>query len=100
MSKVGGLTTKFYRETKGLKVSGGQQVKAGTVLTRNGDRWKPGLNVVGQMHLTARCDGEVYFTRKRAASKKVSTYVNVRAAKTKTAKPKTVKKPTAKAKEA
>ena len=64
MSRVGGLTKKFYWETRGLKVSGGQTVKLGTVLTRNGDRWKPGLNVLGQMHLTAGCDGEVYFTKK------------------------------------
>jgi ribosomal protein L27 len=93
MAKVGGLTTKFYRETKGLKVSGGQEVKAGTVLTRNGDRWKPGLNVVGQMSLTAGIDGEVYFTQKRAANKKVSTYVHIRPAKA--VKPKTTKKKTA-----
>ena len=64
MAKVGGLTSKFYKETKGLKVSGGQEVKAGTVLTRNGDRWKPGLNIVGQMSLTARCAGEIYFSQK------------------------------------
>ena len=78
MSKVGGLTSKFYRETRGVKVSGGQFVRAGTVLTRQGDRWKPGLNVTGQMHLNAICDGTVYFSRKRNKYNKAVTYVNVR----------------------
>lgn len=76
--KVGGLTSKFYRETRGMKVTGGQAVKAGTVLTREGHKWQPGLNVIGQMHLTASCDGEVYFTRKRNSYKKAVTLINVR----------------------
>jgi len=75
--KVGGLTTKFYRETAGIKVAGGEKVKAGTVLTRDGDRWKPGINVIGRMHLTAKCEGEVYFTKKRK-NNKVQTYINIR----------------------
>lgn len=78
MAKKGGLTSKFYRETRGMKVSGGQVVKAGTMLTRKGDQWKPGLNVVGLMHLTASCDGEVYFTRKRGNYNRTVTYVHVR----------------------
>lgn len=81
--RVGGTASKFYRETRGLKVSGGQSVKAGTVLTRQGDHWKPGLNVIGMSHLTAACDGEVYFIRKRNAYRKVTTYINVRPAKAK-----------------
>lgn len=78
MTKVGGTTKKFYRETHGIKVSGGQNVKAGTVLTREGDKWKPGLNVIGRMNLTAACHGEVYFTRKRGNYKRAVTYVNIR----------------------
>ncbi len=78
MSKVGGLTTKFYRETKGVKVSGGQKVKAGTVLTREGDKWKPGLNVIGQMHLTAACEGEVYFSKKKGSYKRAVTYIHIK----------------------
>jgi ribosomal protein L27 len=78
MSKVGGLSHKFYRETRGVKVSGGQSVKAGTVLTRQGHRWKAGLNISGMMHLTAACDGEVYFTRKKNQYRKIVTYINVR----------------------
>ena len=79
MVRVGGLTTKFYRETRGVKVTGGQKVTSGTILTRQGDKWKPGINVNGRSHLTAACDGEVYFTKKRN-SKKVVTYINVRSA--------------------
>ena len=78
MSRVGGLTKKFYRETRGVKVSGGQTVKCGTMLTRRGDKWKPGLNVTGRMHLTAVCDGEVYFTKKRGGYNQSMTIINVR----------------------
>jgi len=79
--RVGGLTSKYYKETRGMKVSGGQQVKAGAVLTREGDKWQPGINVVGRTHLTAKCGGEVYFTRKKNSYKKVTTYINIRAGK-------------------
>ncbi len=78
MVRVGGLTKKYYKETNGVKVSGGQVVKCGAMLTREGDRWKPGLNVTGRMHLTATCDGEVYFTKKKGNYRRVVTYVNVR----------------------
>ncbi|MCK5580069.1 MAG: 50S ribosomal protein L27 [Candidatus Omnitrophica bacterium] len=78
MAKVGGLTTKFYRETRGIKVTGGQKVKSGTVLTRQGSKWKPGININGRMHLTAACDGEVYFTKKRGKDKKEVTYIHIR----------------------
>ncbi len=78
MVKVGGLTSKFYRETKGLKVSGGQSVKAGTLLTREGHKWQPGLNVTGKMHLVAVCDGEVHFTKKKNKYNKQITIINIR----------------------
>lgn len=76
--RVGGISSKYYAETRGLKVSGGQEVKAGTMLTRKGDRWKPGANVLGQMHLTAACDGEIYFTRKRGNYKRAITYIHIK----------------------
>ena len=76
--RVGGLSHKFYRETAGIKVSGGEKVKEGAVLTREGDVWKPGLNVRGRMHLSAACAGIVYFTQKRTRDGKRSTYINVR----------------------
>ena len=78
MAKVGGKTNKFYTETRGLKVSGGQVVKAGSMLTREGHRWKPGVNILGDMHLTAKCDGEIYFTRKKNRYNKAVTYINIR----------------------
>jgi len=81
MVRVGGLTKKYYKETKGVKVSGGQAVKCGTILTRNGDRWKPGLNVTGRMHLSAACDGEVYFTKKKGNYRRVVTFINIRSLK-------------------
>ena len=76
--RVGGITSKYYCETTGIKVSGGQKVKAGTVLTRKGDQWKPGLNVVGRSSLTAKVAGEVYFTRKKNAYNKIITLVNIK----------------------
>ena len=78
MVRVGGLTKKYYKETKGVKVSGGQTVKCGTMLTRDGDRWKPGANVTGRMHLTAACAGEVYFTKKKGNYRRVVTYINIK----------------------
>ncbi len=78
MVKVGGLTSKYYKETKGLKVSGGQVVKAGTVVTREGHKWQPGLNIAGKMHLVAVCEGEVYFTKKKNSYNKQITIVNIR----------------------
>ncbi len=76
--RVGGLTSKYYVETRGVKVSGGQTVKSGTVLTRQGQKWRPGLNVNGMAHLTAACDGEVYFTRKKNRYNRVITSINIK----------------------
>ena len=76
--RVGGISSKYYKETRGVKVSGGQDVTSGTVLTREGHRWQAGLNVIGRTHLTAACDGAVYFTRKRNSYKRVVTYINVK----------------------
>jgi len=88
MVRVGGLTSKYYKETRGVKVSGGQFVKAGTVLTRQGDKWKQGLNVIGRSHLTAKCEGEVYFTRKRGKFGTAITLINIRPKKNEPAKKK------------
>ena len=76
--RVGGISSKYYKETRGMKVSGGQHVKAGTVLTREGHRWQAGMNVVGRTSLNAGCDGEVYFTRKKNSSRRVITYIHIR----------------------
>jgi ribosomal protein L27 len=82
MIGVGGVTHKHYPETKGLKITGGQQVKKGAVLTREGDKWKAGLNVGGKnTTLYALCDGTVYFSTKRGTyrTKKRYTYINIKA---------------------
>ena len=76
--RVGGISSKFYRETAGIKVSGGQKVKSGTILTRQGDQWKRGLNVIGRNSLTAARDGQVYFTRRKNGSNKVITLINIK----------------------
>ena len=86
MTRVGGLSKINYKETKGIKVAGGQRITAGTILTRQGDKWKPGINVVGRMILTAGCDGEVYFTKKKGNYKRAVTLVNVRPVSAKTKK--------------
>ena len=76
--RVGGISSIHYKETRGIKVAGGQWVKAGTVLTRQGHRWQPGINVIGRTHLTAACDGEVHFTRKRSNYKRGITIIHIR----------------------
>ena len=78
MTRLGGITKKYYWETRGVKVSGGQKVKSGTILTREGHRWQPGFNVIGRTHLTAACDGQVYFTKKRGSYRRTITVINVR----------------------
>jgi ribosomal protein L27 len=77
--RVGGISSKYYCETRGIKVSGGQKVRSGTILTRQGNQWKPGLNVIGRNSLTAACDGEVYFTRRKNGYNKVITLINIKA---------------------
>jgi len=78
MSRLGHTTHRFYRETRGIKVSGGQAVKAGTILTREGHRWQAGHNVIGLNHLTAACDGEVYFTKKRGNYRRAITLIHIK----------------------
>lgn len=80
MAKKGGKTSQFYTETRGLKSSGGSTVKAGAMLTRQGSKWKPGLNVIGENHLTSAVDGEVYFTRKKSSYRQIQTVINVKPA--------------------
>ncbi|MFC1594550.1 50S ribosomal protein L27 [Candidatus Omnitrophota bacterium] len=80
MAKRGGISHIHYWETKGLKASGGQLVKKGTILTREGDKWKAGINVRGKTTLCALCDGTVYFTNKRGTykTKKSIKLINIK----------------------
>jgi ribosomal protein L27 len=81
MSGKGGISSKFYRETRGLKVSDGEEVNTGKILTRQGDKWKPGLNVGGRTNLFALCGGKIYFTKKKGTHNKIITIVNIKPAK-------------------
>ena len=80
MAQRGGISHINYKETKGLKVAGGQSVKKSTILTRQGNKWKSGKNVGGGGTLYALCDGEVYFTKKKGSyrTKKVHTFINIK----------------------
>lgn len=80
MIGVGGVSHKHYPETKGLKISAGQFVKKGAILTREGNKWKPGLNVKGKGSLYAACEGAVYFTTQRGTykTKKKYTVINIK----------------------
>lgn len=80
MAQRGGLSHIHYRETRGLKVNAGQFVRSGSILTRQGDKWKRGLNVTGEGTLFAKSDGTVYFTKKRSAYRKsnIHTLINIK----------------------
>lgn len=68
---------KHYKDTKGIKVTAGQMVNTGTLLTREGDKWRPGKNVGGKGHLYALCKGKVSFAKKRGKYRKTQTYINI-----------------------
>ena len=80
MIGVGGITHKHYPETRGLKVAAGEVVKKGTILTREGNKWKAGVNVAGKNSLRALCEGSVYFTTRRGTyrTKKKDTVINIK----------------------
>ena len=79
MAGKGGLAHKFYCETRGLKITAGQKVKSGTILTRQGDKWKAGLNVGGRTTLFALKDGEIYFSKIMGKRNKEITKINIKA---------------------
>jgi ribosomal protein L27 len=79
MAGKGGLTSKYYSETRGLKVAAGQKVKSGAILTRQGDKWKPGLNVGGSTILHALCEGTVYFSKTKGKRRKMVTKIHIKA---------------------
>jgi len=80
MIGVGGVSHKHYPETRGMKVSSGQLVKKGTILTREGSQWRAGLNVGGKNSIYALCDGKVYFSSRRGTyrTQKRVTVVNIK----------------------
>ncbi len=79
--KKGGGSTRYGRDSQskrlGVKIYGGQQVNAGTILVRQrGTRIQPGNNVgVGRDHtLFALIDGNVKYEPATKDRKKVSVY--------------------------
>jgi ribosomal protein L27 len=73
----GHIKSKQYVDTKGLKVGAGELVKTGTILTRQGNKWKAGNNVGDSGTLYALCNGKVYFTKRRGSLHRTQTYINV-----------------------
>ena len=64
-------------QRRGVKVFGGQKVRAGNIIVRQlGTKFHPGLNVgVGKDYtLFAKIDGTVAFERQGRSRKKVSVY--------------------------
>ena len=72
---IGGFSTP--KKDKMVKVSGGQPVKTGQILSRGISTYKAGVNVKGLNALHSLCDGTVYFTRKKTSHGKVRTYINI-----------------------
>jgi ribosomal protein L27 len=72
---VGGFSRP--KKDKAVKVSCGQLVKTGQILTRGMPTYKAGINVKGLDTLFALSCGKVYFTRKKTPHGKFRTFVNI-----------------------
>lgn len=72
---TGGKSTP--KKDRMLKVSDGQPVKTGEILTRGMNNYKAGKNVKGLATLYALCPGKVYFAKKKTPHGKVRTFVNI-----------------------
>lgn len=72
---IGGFSTP--KKDKSIKVSNGQLVKTGQILSRGLSAYKAGVNVKGQAALYALCPGKVYFTKKKTSHGKGRTFINI-----------------------
>lgn len=72
---VGGFSTP--RKDKAVKVSAGQSVKTGAILSIGISAYKAGKNVKGRCTLHAACAGKVYFTKKKTPHGKGRTFINL-----------------------
>jgi len=72
---AGGFSTP--KKDKAVKVSGGQMVETGKILSRGLSTYKAGMNVKGIATLQALCPGKVYFTRKKTSHGKFRTFINI-----------------------
>ena len=75
---TGGFSTP--KKDKMTKVSGGQPVKTGQILSRGLSTYKAGVNVKGLGNLHALSNGTIYFTKKKTGHGRVRTYINIRPA--------------------
>jgi len=73
----GGLSHINYKETKGVKITEGQFVKKGSILTRQGDKWKAGINTAGKASVYALCDGTVYFKKRKGTYHKRKLFATI-----------------------
>ncbi|MBI4972585.1 MAG: 50S ribosomal protein L27 [Candidatus Omnitrophica bacterium] len=65
------------RKDQGVKVSEGQMVKTGQILSREYVAYKPGRNVGGLTTLFALCNGKIHFSKKKTPHGKVRTFLNI-----------------------
>ncbi|OGX17942.1 MAG: hypothetical protein A3K83_02145 [Omnitrophica WOR_2 bacterium RBG_13_44_8b] len=75
---TGGFSTP--KKDRAVKVSAGNIVKTGQILSRGLSTYKAGINVKGIATLHALCPGKIYFTRKKTSHGKVRTFINILAA--------------------
>jgi len=73
---IGGFSTP--KKDKGIKISEGQPVKTGQILSRGTSTYKRGSNVGGVNTLYALCPGAVYFSKKKTSHGKVRTFINIK----------------------
>lgn len=72
---IGGFSTP--KKDKAIKVSAGQPVKTGQILSRGVPTYKAGFNVGGLGALYALCSGKAYFSKKKTSHGKARTFINV-----------------------
>jgi ribosomal protein L27 len=72
---TGGKSTP--KKDKAIKISNGQLVKTGEILTRGIATYKAGINVRGLNTLYALCPGRIYFSKKKTSHGKVRTFINI-----------------------
>lgn len=72
---VGGFSRP--KKDKAVKVSAGQSVSTGTILSRGISVYKAGKNVKGRCTLHAACAGKIYFTRRKTPHGRVRTFINI-----------------------
>lgn len=65
------------KKDKSIKISGGEMVKTGEILSRGFSTYKAGNHVGGLNTLYALCDGKVYFSKKKTSHGRIRTFINI-----------------------